>query len=97
MPKGLIEIGETLHASIQRPGKAMKELRALGNKAYSQPSEALDYIKELIVSQADEGADYIALNVDEFGEDDPAVAVDLMVEYVKLVRKCEIVCAIFKK
>ncbi len=87
MSKGLIEIGETLHASIQRPCKAMKELYALGSDAYVQPGEALDYIKDLIESQADEGADYIAVNVDAFGEDDPAVAADLMVEYVKLVRK----------
>ena len=40
-------------------------------RRYTQPSEALHYIQALIESQADDGADYIAVNVDAFGEDDP--------------------------
>ncbi len=87
MTKPLISIGESLHASIPKSAKAMKELLALGSEAYNQQSEALDFIKVLIESQADEGAAYIAVNVDAFGEDDPALAANLMVEYVKLVRK----------
>ena len=87
MPKGLIGIGESVHASIPKPGEAMSKLCALGSDAYSAPSETLDYIKGLIESQADEGAAYIAVNVDAFGEEDAAVAVGLMVEYVRLVRK----------
>jgi len=87
MDNVLISIGESIHASIRQTGKVMKQLCALGSGAYTQPSEPLDYIKALIESQADEGADYIAVNVDAFGEDDPALAVNLMVEYVKLVRK----------
>ena len=83
----LISIGESIHASIPKTGKVMKQLCALGAGAYTQPSEPLNYIKELIESQADEGAAYIAVNVDAFGEDDPALAADLMVEYVKLVRQ----------
>ncbi len=83
----LITIGESIHASIPKVGKVMKQLAELGNEAYSKPSEPLDYIKVLIRSQADEGADYIAVNLDAFGEDDPQVAVDMMVEYVRLVRK----------
>ena len=67
--------------------KIMAELDALGSDAYTNPSEPLDYIKALIESQADEGADYIAVNVDAFGEKDPGVSVRMMVEYVKLVRK----------
>ena len=87
MKNALISIGESIHASIPRTGEVMKQLCERGRAAYTQPSEALDYIKALVESQADEGADYIAVNVDAFGEDDPAIAVNLMTEYVKLVRK----------
>lgn len=87
MGKGIIAIGESIHASIPKPGKAMRELAEIGPDAYSKPSEALDYIRELVESQADEGAAYIAVNVDAFGEDDPAVSINLMIEYVKLVHR----------
>ncbi len=83
----LITIGESVHASIPKTGKVMKQFAELGNKAYSTPSEPLDYIKALIGSQADDGANYIAVNLDAFGEDEPQVTVDMMVEYVRLVRK----------
>lgn len=65
----------------------MKALTEMGPGAYSNPSEQLDYVKDLIESQADQGADYIAVNLDAFGEDNPQLAADAMVEYVKLVRK----------
>jgi cobalamin-dependent methionine synthase I len=87
MKNPLIGIAESVHASIPRTGKVMKELVQLGADAYSKESEPLNYIKELIESQAAEGADYIAVNLDAFGEDDPQVTVDMMVEYVKMVRK----------
>jgi 5,10-methylenetetrahydrofolate reductase len=87
MKNALISIGESIHASIPKVGKIMKQLCELGPNAYTEPSGALDYIKALVESQADEGADYIAVNVDAFGEDDPAIAVKLMTEYVRLVRK----------
>jgi cobalamin-dependent methionine synthase I len=45
----------------------------------------LEYVRALIESQAEEGADYIAVNLDAFGEDTPQLAVDMMIEYVKLV------------
>jgi len=83
----LIAIGESIHASIPKNGKIMKELAALGAGAYTTESEPLNYVKMLCETQADDGADYIAINVDAFGEDDPRTAVDMMVEYVKLVRK----------
>jgi 5-methyltetrahydrofolate corrinoid/iron sulfur protein methyltransferase len=83
----LISIGESIHASIPKTGQIMKELAALGPEAYSRPSGPLDYVRALIESQAADGADYIAINLDAFGEDDPQVAVDMMVEYVKLTRK----------
>ena len=87
MKKRWIAVGESIHASIPQTGKVMKRLSELGLGAYSKPSEPLDYIKTLIEEQAAEGADYIAVNLDAFGEDNPQVAVDMMVEYVRLVRK----------
>jgi len=87
MKSPLIAIGESIHASIPKTGKIMKQLRELGSDAYTKPSGPLDYIKALIESQADDGAGYIAVNLDAFGEDDPQVAVEMMVEYVKLVRQ----------
>ena len=65
----------------------MAKLAELGHDAYSAPSEPLDHIKSLIESQAAEGADYIAVNLDAFGEDEPQVTVDMMIEYVRMVRK----------
>jgi len=85
--KYLIQIGESVHASIPKSGAAMKELLALGDGAYEKSSEPLDYIISLITGQVEKGADYIAVNVDAFGEDDPQLAVDLMREYVSLVKK----------
>ncbi len=38
-------------------------------------------------SQASEGADYIAVNLDAFGEDNPQIAVDMMREYARMVRR----------
>ena len=87
MKKPLITIGESIHASIPGTGEIMKQLHELGPDAYSTPSEPLNYIKGLIESQAAESADYIAVNLDAFGEDDPQVAVDMMRQYVKLVCK----------
>ena len=65
----------------------MKQLAQLGPDAYTKPSGPLNYIKALVESQANDGADYIAVNVDAFGEDDQQTAVDMMREYVKLVRR----------
>ncbi|MBN1126770.1 MAG: methylenetetrahydrofolate reductase C-terminal domain-containing protein [Sedimentisphaerales bacterium] len=87
MKNALISIGESIHASIPKTGKVMQELVALGPGAYDKESGPLNYIKALIIDQAQEGADYIAINVDAFGESDPQLAKDLMVQYVKLVRR----------
>ncbi len=87
MKNALISIGESIHASIPKTGRIMRQLAELGAEAYSQPSGPLNYIKALIESQASDGADYIAVNVDQFGEEDAQAAVDMMVEYVRLVRK----------
>jgi len=88
MKNPLISIGESIHASIPKTGKEMAQLAELGPDAYSVPSVPLNYIKALIESQVSEGADYIAVNLDTFGEDDPQVAVEEMVEYVRMVRRC---------
>ena len=87
MKNALISIGESIHASIPKTGQIMKELHARGADAYTTPSPQLDYIRALIESQANDGADYIAINLDAFGERDPQQAVSMMVEYVRLVKK----------
>jgi len=87
MEKSFIVIGESVHASIPRTGRIMKELAEMGADAYTKDSESLDYIRGLIESQAKAGADYIAVNLDAFGEERPEVAVDMMREYVQMVRK----------
>jgi methylenetetrahydrofolate reductase (NADPH) len=87
MKNALISIGESIHASIPKTGQIMKQLAQLGPDAYTKPSGPLNYIKALAESQASDGADYIAVNVDAFGEDDQQTAVNMMREYVKLVRR----------
>ncbi len=87
MKNPIIFVGESIHASIPKTGKIMKQLAELGPDAYSKESGELNYIKALIESQADDRADYMAVNLDAFGEDDPQATVNMMQEYVKLVRK----------
>lgn len=87
MKNPFIAIGESIHASIPKTGKIMRQLSEAGPDGYSAPSEPLNYIKALIESQVGEGADYIAVNLDAFGEDDPQVTVEEMIEYVRMVRK----------
>jgi cobalamin-dependent methionine synthase I len=86
MSKRLISIGEAVHASIPGTDDVMRQLAGLGPDAYSTPSEPLDHIRSLIESQQADGADYIAVNLDAFGEKDPQLAADMMVEYIRLVR-----------
>ncbi len=86
MKNPLITIGESIHASIPKTSKIMRQLVGLGADAFSRLSEPLNYIKALIESQAADGADYIAVNLDAFGENEPQLCVDLMVEYVRMVR-----------
>ena len=86
MKKAWIAVGESVHASIPKTGQIMKQLNELGPDAYTSPSEPLHYIRTLIEDQAAEGADYIAVNLDAFGEDKPQIAVDMMREYVRMVR-----------
>ncbi len=85
--KNLIQIGENLHASIPRPGAAMKELLASGPGAYENPSGPLDYIVSLIQAQVRHGADYIDVNVDAFGEGNPELRLEMIRDYVRLIRR----------
>jgi methylenetetrahydrofolate reductase (NADPH) len=87
MPHPFISIGESVHASIPKTRQIMRELDALGPGAYETDSPQLDYMKALITSQAADGSDYIAVNADDFGDTDPNAAVEIMKQYVKLVRK----------
>ena len=87
MIKPLIAIGESLHASIPHTGKIMRELNQMGPEAFLKSSPQLDYIAELIASQAQEGAAFIAVNVDDFVGEDASFAAGLMREYVKLIKK----------
>jgi 5-methyltetrahydrofolate corrinoid/iron sulfur protein methyltransferase len=87
MKKTLISIGESIHASVPKVGAVMRQLARLGPDAYSKDSEPLNYIRDLIESQANDGADYIAVNLDDFGRDNPQISVDMMTEYIKLVDK----------
>jgi hypothetical protein len=83
---GLILIGENLHASIPKPGAAMKELLAMGPGAFVRPSGPLDYIVSLIQSQVKHGADFIDVNVDAFGDSNLEMRKSMMRDYVRLIR-----------
>jgi len=87
MKNPLISIGESIHASIPKTGKIMKQLSEIVPNAYSEDSGPLSYIKALIESQASDGADYIAVNLDAFGENEPQVTVEMMVDYVRLIQR----------
>lgn len=79
MNKELIQIGETLHASIPSTAKSMNALLKTSD------SEPLEHIKEIITSQSQ--ADYIAINIDEFGESSLKTAIKQMKTYIELVHK----------
>ena len=83
----LITVGEAIHASVPKTGAIMKQLADAGADAYTSPSGALGYIRALIESQGSDGADHILVNLDAFGKDGPKVVVDMMMQYVKMVRR----------
>jgi methylenetetrahydrofolate reductase (NADPH) len=82
----LISIGESIHASIPKVAKMMKLLHNSGADGYSKSSGLLDYFKAVIESQAAKNADYIAVNLDAIAEKNEQLAVDMMVEYVRMIR-----------
>jgi 5,10-methylenetetrahydrofolate reductase len=83
----LISIGEALHGSIPKTGRIMRQLHQLGPDAYTKTSGPLNYIIALIESQVSEGADYLAVNLDAFGEKDPKLTIQMMKLYVHLIQK----------
>ncbi|MBI9018327.1 MAG: methylenetetrahydrofolate reductase C-terminal domain-containing protein [Phycisphaerae bacterium] len=87
MKNPIIYIGESIHASIPRVSKVMKQLLEMGPEAYTAHSEAQEFMKALIESQVNDGADYVAVNVDAFIEISHEVAMEAMLEYVKMIRK----------
>ncbi len=82
----LLTIGELIWSSVPKTGGIIKQLHALGGDAYSKESGPLNYVKAMIESQAAAGADYIAVNLDAFAENEPQITIELMTEYVRLVR-----------
>jgi methylenetetrahydrofolate reductase (NADPH) len=81
-----VSIGELIHASVPKTGKIMQQLHELGADAYSKPSGPLNYVKALIESQLAGNPDYITVNLDAIRQKNPQQAVDMMIEYVRMVR-----------
>jgi 5,10-methylenetetrahydrofolate reductase len=79
---GLIQIGESLHATIPAPGAALAYLQKQGAQGFEHPNRGLIAIADLIRSQARQGADYVDINLDALNDaDTPA----LMRRVVRLV------------
>jgi 5,10-methylenetetrahydrofolate reductase len=83
----LISIGDQISAANPKTGKVMKEILDLGEAAFRQQVGPLGYIRALIRSQADEGADYIAVNVDALSDQEGQLAAKMMKQYLRLVRQ----------
>jgi len=82
----LISIGDMLNAYNPVTSAAMKQFNESLNKSKS-PNGALNFLKALILTQAAEGASYIAVNIDALAKDDASAAAELIGPYVKLIRK----------
>ncbi|MBN2589437.1 MAG: methylenetetrahydrofolate reductase C-terminal domain-containing protein [Sedimentisphaerales bacterium] len=82
-----ISIGDTINSLVPKIGKIMKQLHDSGNDAYLQPSGFLDFVLAMIESQALAGADYIAVNLDAFTKGNRQQAVDIIIEYIRLIQK----------
>jgi 5,10-methylenetetrahydrofolate reductase len=83
----LLSIGDQLSAANPKTGKVMKEILDLGDAAFNRPIGPIDYVRALIRSQADDGADYIAVNVDALSDEEGQLATKMMRQYVKFVRQ----------
>jgi 5,10-methylenetetrahydrofolate reductase len=83
----LISIGDQLSASNPKTAKVMKEILDLGDAGFQRLPGPIGYVKALIQSQADDGADYIAVNVDALSDEEGQLAVKMMKPYVRLVRQ----------
>ncbi|OXU15418.1 dihydropteroate synthase [Sedimentisphaera salicampi] len=78
--KDIIKIGESVHASIPSMNRVMKVV--FENASGSE--EAVEKICEKIRQQAENGADYIEVNVDDFYAEDSARAEEMMRQFVQL-------------
>jgi len=83
----LISIGDQINASNPKTGKVMKEILDLGDAAFRRETGPIGYIRALIRSQADDGVDYIAINVDALSDEEGQLAAKLMKQYIRLVRQ----------
>ena len=84
----LITVGDMLDAANPVTCAAMKQFNDSPVKAKSQNgSGALSFLKALILTQAAEGASYIAVNIDALAKNDPGTAAKMILPYVKLVRE----------
>lgn len=67
---GLIQVAELIHTSIPLAGSALKLLLDAGPDAFTKPNRGLDVLEDLITSQAEEGGDYIDINIDSLDAPD---------------------------
>lgn len=72
-------VGESVHAQIPRVNWSMA---SLGTDPGAQMNGPLAYVHDVIVTQINAGADYLAINVDDFG---PESRADMMRFYVDMV------------
>ncbi|MGE4285396.1 MAG: dihydropteroate synthase [Phycisphaerae bacterium] len=79
--KNFIKIGESVHASIPSMGKLMREVF----DDTDEKAVALNAIKAKIIEQAEKGASYIDVNVDDYFAENADRAAELMRTFVTLV------------
>jgi 5,10-methylenetetrahydrofolate reductase len=82
----LIAIGDMLNAYNPAIGTAMNQFNESLDKAKNQ-NGALNFLKALILTQAAEGASYIAVNIDALAKKDATAVAKLVLPYVKLIRR----------
>jgi len=83
----LIQIGDALHSSNLQAASALLELYQKGPAALEESSPTLDYLIAMIAAQVAHRADYILLNMDAFGNNDPQLPLRLMKYYIPLVKR----------
>jgi len=64
----------------------IKEILDLGDTVWSRSTGPVGYIRALIQSQADDGTDYIAVNVDALSDEEGQLAVKMMQQYIRVVQ-----------
>ena len=82
----LIALGDMLNAYNPVISTAMKQFNESLDKAKNQ-NGASNFLKALILTQAAEGASYIAVNIDALAKKDATAAAKLVLPYVKLVHR----------